>query len=67
MNPNTGLMSPQHHIVFDNRFSTVKHLRAGSIPDNWKELNEENSMHDHHKEVNEDPNDTFFQHSEESI
>ena len=38
MNPNTGLVSPQFHLVFDDNFETVPHLRAVTVPDNWAEL-----------------------------
>ena len=38
VNPKTGLISPQFHVMFDDNFSTVPHLRAGSVPENWKQL-----------------------------
>ena len=38
LNPKTGLVSPQFHVVFDDDFSTVPHLRAGTVPDNWAQL-----------------------------
>ena len=38
MNPKSGLVSPQFHIVFDDTFSTVPHIRAGTIPPNWEQL-----------------------------
>ena len=38
LNPKTGLISPQFHVVFDDNFSTVPHLRAGTVPLNWAEL-----------------------------
>ena len=38
LNPKTGLISPQFHVVFDDNFSTVPHLRAGTVPENWKQL-----------------------------
>ena len=38
LNPKTGLVSPQYHVVFDDDFSTVPNLRAGSMPENWKVL-----------------------------
>ena len=34
LNPKTGLVSPQFHVVFDDDFSTVPNLRAGSMPIN---------------------------------
>ena len=38
MNPKTGLVSPQYHVVFDDDFSTVPHLRSGTVPENWAHL-----------------------------
>ena len=38
MNPKTGLVSPQFHVVFDDTFSTVPHIRAGTVPPNWESL-----------------------------
>ena len=38
LNPNTGLVSPQFHVVFDDDFSTVPHLRKGTVPPNWEKL-----------------------------
>jgi hypothetical protein len=38
MNPKTGLVSPQFHVVFDDPISTVHHIRAGTIPPNWEQL-----------------------------
>ena len=38
LNPKTGLVSPQFHVVFDDDFSTVPHLRSGTVPENWSEL-----------------------------
>ena len=35
LNPRTGLVSPQFHIVVDNDFATVPSLRAGTMPANW--------------------------------
>ena len=37
-NPTTGLVSPQYHLVFDNEFSTVPYMEAGTIPSNWDNL-----------------------------
>ena len=37
-NPNTGRVSPQYHVVFDNDFSTVPFMEAGTIPKNWEDL-----------------------------
>ena len=38
MNPETGLVSPQFHLVFDENFETVPHLRAGTVTENWSDL-----------------------------
>ena len=38
MNPNYGFLSPKSHLVFDENFETVPHLRDGTIPENWEEL-----------------------------
>ena len=38
MNPKSGLVSPQFHLVFDENFETVPHLWAGTVPENWAEL-----------------------------
>ena len=38
LNPRTGLVSPQYHVVFDNIFSTVPFMRSASVPPNWKTL-----------------------------
>ena len=38
MNPKTSLVSPQFHLVFDDNFETVPHLRAGTVPENWADL-----------------------------
>jgi len=38
LNPKTGLVSPQYHVVFDDTFSTISHLRSGTIPSNWEQL-----------------------------
>ena len=38
MNPKTGLMSPQFHLVFDYNFETVPHLCAGTVPGNCADL-----------------------------
>ncbi|KAL7466170.1 hypothetical protein ACHAXS_006459 [Conticribra weissflogii] len=43
LNPKTGLVSPQFHVVFDDEFTTVPHLRKGTVPDNWAKLVENSS------------------------
>ena len=44
LNPGTGHVSPQYHLVFDDEFFTVCHLRAGTVPQNWRELVESSSF-----------------------
>ena len=44
LNPGTGHVSPQYHLVFDDEFFTVCHLRAGTVPQNWRELVELSSF-----------------------
>ena len=34
MNPKTGLVSSQFHLVFDDNIETVPHLRAGTVSEN---------------------------------
>ena len=38
LNPRTGLVSSQFHVVVDDDFSTVPSLGNGSVPDNWHQL-----------------------------
>ena len=38
LNPNTGLVSPQYHVVFDDDFTTAPHLRKGTVPPNWDNI-----------------------------
>ena len=38
LNPKTGLISSQFHVVFDKNFTTVPHLRKGTVPPNWNKL-----------------------------
>ena len=37
-NPTTGRGSPQYHVVFDDDFTTVPYMEAGTLPPNWQEL-----------------------------
>jgi hypothetical protein len=34
----TGVVSPQFHVVFDDKFSRVKCLHDNKIPSQWPEL-----------------------------
>ena len=38
LNPKTGLVSPQYHVLFDDDFTTVPHLRKVTVPPNWEKL-----------------------------
>ena len=38
LNLNTGLVSPQYHVVFDDNFSTIDHIRSKKEPNNWETL-----------------------------
>ena len=38
LNPKTGLVSPHFHVVFDDNFTTVPHLRKVTVPPNWNKL-----------------------------
>ena len=37
-NPTTGRVNPQYHVVFDNDFTTVPYMEAGTLPPNWEDL-----------------------------
>ena len=38
LNPTSGHVLPQFHLVFNNTFSTAPHMREGTIPTHWAEL-----------------------------
>ena len=38
LNPRTGHISPQYHVVFDDDFTTVSSMREGTVPNSWGEL-----------------------------
>ena len=38
INPETGHVSPQFHVVFDDEFYTVPFIREGVITPNWTDL-----------------------------
>jgi hypothetical protein len=38
LNPRTGHVSPQFHVVFDDDFTTVEYLRKMTVPSHWAEL-----------------------------
>jgi hypothetical protein len=37
-NPSTGHVSPQYHVVFDDDFTMVPYMEAGTIPPHWSDL-----------------------------
>ena len=37
-NPRTGRVSPQYHVVFDDTFSAVPYMDAGTEPPHWHDL-----------------------------
>ena len=43
LNPSTGHVSPQYHVVFDDDFTTVPNLRNGTMPTIWRELAKDRS------------------------
>ncbi len=38
LNPRTGHVSPQFHVVCDYDFTTVSYLRTATVPPHWAEL-----------------------------
>ena len=38
LNPRTGHVSPQYHVVFDDLFTTVAYMKKSEVPPNWGEL-----------------------------
>ena len=38
LNPKTGLLSQQYHMVYDDQFSTVHHMRDLKVLPNWAQL-----------------------------
>ena len=38
MNPKTGLVYPQFHLVFDDNFETAPNLHAETVLENWPDL-----------------------------
>ena len=43
LNPRTGHVSPQFHVVYDDNFTTVPYLRTNKVPPHWAQLIEESS------------------------
>ena len=44
LNPRTGLVSPQFHVVFDDNFQTLSGLRTSSVPASWTTLCQDGSL-----------------------
>ena len=44
LKPATGHVSPQFHVVFDDKFSTVPFIREVIITPNWTDLVERSSQ-----------------------
>ncbi len=38
LNPRTGHVSPQFHVVYDDDFTTVPYLQTATVPPHWSEL-----------------------------
>ena len=38
LNPKTGHVSPQYHIIFDDNFTTVPYMNEHQVPPNWSNL-----------------------------
>jgi hypothetical protein len=38
LNPQTGHISPQYHVVFDDQFTTVSFIEKNEVPPNWAQL-----------------------------
>ncbi len=38
LNPRTGHIFPQFHVVFDDNFTKVEYLRKMTVPPHWAEL-----------------------------
>jgi hypothetical protein len=43
LNPRTGHVSPQFHVVYDDDFTTVPYLRTATVPPHWAQLIEASS------------------------
>ena len=38
LNPSSGHVSPQFHVVFDDQFTLISALRSNTVPANWADL-----------------------------
>ena len=46
INPSTGHVSPQFHVVLDDEFSTIPFMKEVTIPLNWTDLGQRSSHGD---------------------
>ena len=42
-NPKTGHVSLQYHVVFDDNFTTVQHMKDGTLPPTWQDMCQQSS------------------------
>jgi hypothetical protein len=45
LNPRTGHILPQFHVVFDDLFTMVPYMNKNKIPPNWADLVKKSSEH----------------------
>ena len=38
LNPSSGYVSPQYHVIFDDNFTLIPALRMKTVPSNWADL-----------------------------
>ena len=50
LNPRTGHVSPQFHVVYDDDFTTVPYLRSIDVPPHWAQLVKASSLLEVHTE-----------------
>ena len=58
LKPETGYVSPQFYVVFDDEFYTVTLIKEGTIPQNWIDLVQHISQSDAPENI--DLEDTWF-------
>ena len=58
INPATCHVSPQFHVVFDDKLSDVPFIREGTIPPNWTDLVQHSSQSGAPDNI--DPKDAWF-------
>ena len=45
LNPRTGHVSPQYHVVFDDLFTTVSFMKKSEVPPHWSDLVQKSAEH----------------------